>query len=81
MRSSSCILDSIRAARDVIYLESRYFAADSITQAIHARLQEPDGQVVVISPEHGAERDRGSGHTPQPDAARSLRQPIPMGAS
>ncbi|MDF3607127.1 phospholipase D-like domain-containing protein [Paracoccus sp. DMF-8] len=45
-------LDSIRAARDVIYLESQYFAADSITRAIHARLQEPDGpEVVVINPD------------------------------
>lgn len=36
-------LDSIRAARDCIYLESQYFAADSITDAVRARLREPDG--------------------------------------
>ncbi len=44
-------LDSIRAARDCIYLESQYFAADSITDAIRARLQDPDGpEVVIINP-------------------------------
>lgn len=44
-------LDSIAAAREVIYLESQYFAADSITTAIMQRLQEPDGpEVVAINP-------------------------------
>ncbi|MBU3029679.1 phospholipase D-like domain-containing protein [Paracoccus marinaquae] len=48
-------LDSIRAARDCIYLESQYFAADSITEAIMARLREPDGpEIVVINP-HAAQ--------------------------
>lgn len=44
-------LDSIRAARDCIYLESQYFAADSITDVVRARLQEPDGpEIIVINP-------------------------------
>lgn len=44
-------LDSIRAAKKVIYLESQYFASDEIAQAIAARLQEPDGpEVIVINP-------------------------------
>lgn len=44
-------LDSIRAARDYIYLESQYFCADSITAAIRERLADPDGpEVVVINP-------------------------------
>lgn len=45
-------LDAIAASRDCIYLESQYFAADSITRAIAARLVEPDGpEIVVINPE------------------------------
>ena len=44
-------LDSIRAARDCLYLEPQYFAADSITDAVRARLREPDGpEIVVINP-------------------------------
>ncbi|CAM3060380.1 Phosphatidylserine/phosphatidylglycerophosphate/cardiolipin synthase [Paracoccus aminovorans] len=44
-------LDSIAAARDCIYLESQYFAADSITAAIGRQLARPDGpDVVVINP-------------------------------
>lgn len=53
-------LDSIMAARDCIYLESQYFAADSITDAIRARLQDPDGpEIVVINPHaaHGMVED------------------------
>ena len=45
-------LDAIAAARDCIYLESQYFAADSITRAIAARLVEPGGpEIVIINPE------------------------------
>ncbi|MDS9469209.1 phospholipase D-like domain-containing protein [Paracoccus sp. MBLB3053] len=45
-------LDSIAAARDIIYLESQYFCAESVTQAILDRLQEPDGpEVVIINPD------------------------------
>lgn len=45
-------LDSIKAARDHIYLESQYFAADSITEALIARLGQSDGpEIVVINPE------------------------------
>ncbi|MCV2447607.1 phospholipase D-like domain-containing protein [Paracoccus sp. DMF] len=44
-------LDSIAAARDCIYLESQYFAADSITAAIARRLAEPDGpEVIIVNP-------------------------------
>ncbi|MFT4012564.1 MAG: phospholipase D-like domain-containing protein [Paracoccus sp. (in: a-proteobacteria)] len=44
-------LDGIAAARDYIYLESQYFCADSVTDAIRARLAEPHGpEVVVINP-------------------------------
>lgn len=44
-------LEAIRAAKRHVYIESQYFAADSITQAIYARLQEPDGpDIVVINP-------------------------------
>ncbi|MDO5370394.1 phospholipase D-like domain-containing protein [Paracoccus sp. (in: a-proteobacteria)] len=45
-------LDAIAAARHTIYIESQYFAADSITRAVAARLAEPDGpEVLVINPE------------------------------
>lgn len=44
-------LDSIAAAKDCIYLESQYFCCDSITNAVAARLAEPDGpEVVIINP-------------------------------
>lgn len=44
-------LDSIAAARRVIYLESQYFASCSIARAVAARLAEPDGpEIVVINP-------------------------------
>jgi phosphatidylserine/phosphatidylglycerophosphate/cardiolipin synthase-like enzyme len=46
-------LASIAAARDTIYLENQYFTSPLITEAIAARLSEPDGpQVVVISTGH-----------------------------
>lgn len=45
-------LDSIRAAKQYIYLESQYFCADSIFATICERLREPDGpEVIVINPE------------------------------
>lgn len=45
-------LDSIAAARDSIYLESQYFASNSITRAVRARLGDPDGpEIVVVNPE------------------------------
>ncbi|KGJ07837.1 phospholipase D-like domain-containing protein, partial [Paracoccus sphaerophysae] len=44
-------LDSIAAARRSIYIESQYFAADGIAEAIARRLAEPDGpEVVVVNP-------------------------------
>lgn len=45
-------LSAIRAARHTIYLESQYFAARRIAEALAQRLEEPDGpEVVVINPE------------------------------
>ena len=45
-------LDGIAAARDIIYLESQYFSAETVCEAIEARLREPDGpEVVVINPQ------------------------------
>ena len=49
-------LDAIEAARDLIYIESQYFAAESICEAIERRLREPDGpEVVVINPQAALE--------------------------
>ena len=45
-------LDSIAAARHVIYIESQYFAAETICDALEARLKEETGpEIVVINPE------------------------------
>jgi phospholipase D1/2 len=45
-------LDGIAAARETIYLESQYFAAESLCDAIEARLREPGGpEIVVLNPE------------------------------
>ena len=44
-------LDAIAAARHVVYLESQYFAAESVCEAIERRLREPDGpEVVIVNP-------------------------------
>ena len=44
--------DSIAAAQDYVYIESQYFASDSITEAVLGRLQDPDGpEFLVINPE------------------------------
>lgn len=44
--------DSIASAQDYVYIESQYFASDSITEAVLNRLQEADGpEFVVINPE------------------------------
>ena len=46
-------LDAIAAARETIYFESQYFASRAITDAMIARLAEPDGpEIVVVMPEH-----------------------------
>jgi phosphatidylserine/phosphatidylglycerophosphate/cardiolipin synthase-like enzyme len=43
-------LESIARAKDTIYLENQYFASPLITEALAARLAEPDGpQVVLVS--------------------------------
>lgn len=45
-------IESIRAARQSIYIESQYFCSDSIFDAVRTRLREPDGpEVIVINPE------------------------------
>ncbi len=44
-------LAAIKSARKQIYIESQYFAAESICKALGARLREPDGpEIVVINP-------------------------------
>ncbi|MFD2741332.1 phospholipase D-like domain-containing protein [Sulfitobacter aestuarii] len=44
-------LDGIRAAKDIIYIESQYFAAGTICEALEDRLRERGGpEVVVINP-------------------------------
>lgn len=44
-------IDAIRAATDIIYIESQYFAAQSVCEALEERLKEPDGpEIVVINP-------------------------------
>ncbi|WP_229678396.1 phospholipase D-like domain-containing protein [Neptunicoccus cionae] len=44
-------LDGIKAARQVIYIESQYFAAESICAALEERLHEEGGpEIVVINP-------------------------------
>ncbi|HYG91735.1 MAG TPA: VTT domain-containing protein [Azospirillum sp.] len=44
-------LEAIAKARRYIYLESQYFAAQCVAEALRARLSEPDGpEVVVINP-------------------------------
>ncbi|MBB3992819.1 phospholipase D1/2 [Sulfitobacter undariae] len=44
-------LDSIEAANDVIYLESQYFTAQTICDALQKRLEEENGpEVVIINP-------------------------------
>lgn len=44
-------LRSIEVARDTIYIESQYFAAERICEALEQRLAEPDGpEVVIITP-------------------------------
>ncbi|WP_108483509.1 phospholipase D-like domain-containing protein [Oceaniglobus ichthyenteri] len=44
-------LDGIRAAKHTIYIESQYFAAETICAALKQRLQEHDGpEIVVINP-------------------------------
>ena len=44
-------LRSIEAAKESIYIESQYFAAEKICAALEKRLEEPDGpEIVVINP-------------------------------
>ncbi len=44
-------LEAIAGAKRTIYLESQYFAAQGVAEALHRRLCEPDGpEVVVINP-------------------------------
>lgn len=44
-------LVAIASARDCIYLESQYFSAHRISEAVERRLAEPDGpEVIIINP-------------------------------
>jgi phosphatidylserine/phosphatidylglycerophosphate/cardiolipin synthase-like enzyme len=44
-------LDSIRTAKRAIYIESQYFAADAISDALEARLKEDGGpEIIIVSP-------------------------------
>ena len=44
-------LEAIAAAREVIYLESQYFASSAVAEALKARLAEEDGpEVIVVNP-------------------------------
>ncbi|WP_299843195.1 phospholipase D-like domain-containing protein [uncultured Jannaschia sp.] len=45
-------LAAIAAAREVVYIESQYFAAETVCAALERRLREPNGpEVIVINPE------------------------------
>ena len=45
-------LAGIRAARHTIYVESQYFAAGSLCEAMEARLAEPGGpEIVIVNPQ------------------------------
>ncbi len=45
-------ISSIEAARKAIYIESQYFAAETICEALEKRLKEQDGpEIVVINPD------------------------------
>ena len=45
-------LDQIAAARRTLYIESQYFAAESVGAALERRLREPDGpEVIVVNPD------------------------------
>jgi phospholipase D1/2 len=49
-------LDSIRAARRVIYLENQYLTSKAIGDALAARLQEKDGpEIVMVMPQETSE--------------------------
>ncbi len=50
------ILDSIAAADHVIYIESQYFSAETVCDALEARLREETGpEIVIINPEAALE--------------------------
>ena len=50
-------LDGIAAARETIYLESQYFSAGSVTDAIERRLRETGGpEVIVVNPQAALSR-------------------------
>jgi phosphatidylserine/phosphatidylglycerophosphate/cardiolipin synthase-like enzyme/uncharacterized membrane protein YdjX (TVP38/TMEM64 family) len=49
-------LDAIALAKRTIYIESQYFTNDRLSEALGARLREPDGpEIVIVSPKecHG----------------------------
>ena len=45
-------LDSIKAAREFIYIENQYFSSHRVSQALAERLQEAEGpEVIIVMPE------------------------------
>jgi phosphatidylserine/phosphatidylglycerophosphate/cardiolipin synthase-like enzyme len=49
-------LDAIAAAKKHIYIESQYFSAETICEALEGRLIEPDGpEIVVLNPQAALE--------------------------
>lgn len=85
-------LAAIAAARDTIYIESQYFAARCIAEAMAARLREPDGpEIVVINPDRamgwleeaamGRGRDRALAHIRSADRFGRFRIYRPVTAA
>ncbi|MFU8882032.1 MAG: phospholipase D-like domain-containing protein [Rhodobacterales bacterium] len=84
-------LEAIATARRTIYIESQYFAARRITEALADRLREPDGpEIILINPETangwleeevmGASRVRMLDIIYQADHAKRFRIYTPMTA-
>lgn len=82
-------LHGIRTARESIYIESQYFACDSICAALEERLREEGGpQVVVINPKYALsafeddamheQRDRMLAHLRAADHESRLRIYFPV---
>ena len=85
-------LAAIAAARRTIYVESQYFAARCVGEALAARLAEPDGpEVVVVNPRHAegwlaggvmdAARRRLLGHVRRADRFGRFRIYAPVTAA
>jgi phospholipase D1/2 len=76
-------LSAIRRARRTIYIESQYFAARKIAEAMAARLREPDGpEIVIVNPAFSygwlEEEAMGSARRPLVQACDRSRPPRPF---